>query len=125
VTAVEDYFAQYGSRAPRLARLYGDTVEFLVSAHGIEVLDRLELDLPCACCDEEKARAARLTWMTPYSSTDGGSQDWRKEPSTNGFRLQRGALFLTYPASASGSVFLAAQGTATTQSFLENNEGIK
>jgi hypothetical protein len=115
------------------------------------------------------------TGMSPYSSTDGGSHDWRKEPSTNGFRLHNrllqelgagdycltasgtsvfvelcapnnnafrqnwklvktggiarlqhsNTLYLTYPASASGPVFLAGQGTATTQSFLENNEGFK
>ncbi|GAA3570805.1 hypothetical protein GCM10022419_059560 [Nonomuraea rosea] len=52
-------------------------------------------------------------------------QNWQLVKTGGIARLQRGALFLTYPASASGSVFLAAQGTATTQSFLENNEGIK
>ena len=32
-------------------------------------------------------------------------------------------LFLTYPASAQGPVFLAAQSAVTTQGFLQRNEG--
>jgi hypothetical protein len=62
-TAIEQYFARYGRRRHRLARLYGDTVKFLVAQHGIEALDRIEVDIQCACCDEEQARVERLSWM--------------------------------------------------------------
>lgn len=113
--------------------------------------------------------------MSPYVNAAGGPRDWRKEGTTNGFRLHNrlyqevglgdwclaasgtrvfaeecapnsnkssqnwqlvrtggivrlqhsNGLYLTYPPSASGDVFLANQATATTQSFLENNEGFK
>lgn len=62
-TTIEQYFTRHGRRRRRLARLYGSTVKFLVAQHGIEALDRIEVDLQCACCDEEQARAERLSWM--------------------------------------------------------------
>ncbi|GAA3570796.1 hypothetical protein GCM10022419_059550 [Nonomuraea rosea] len=40
MTAVEDYFAQYGTRAPRLTRLYGDTVKFLVTGTNLRMRGR-------------------------------------------------------------------------------------
>ncbi len=63
VTAVDQYFARHGRQRHRLARLHRATVEFLVAQHGVEALDRVELGMPCECCDEEQARAARLSWM--------------------------------------------------------------
>ncbi|AQZ67727.1 unnamed protein product [[Actinomadura] parvosata subsp. kistnae] len=61
--AIERYFARFGRRRHRLARLYGSTVQFLVAAHGLDVLGRVEVDAPCSCCDEEQARRARLSAM--------------------------------------------------------------
>ncbi|MFI6174344.1 hypothetical protein ACIA8R_02255 [Nonomuraea sp. NPDC051191] len=63
VTAIDQYFARYGRRRHRLTRLYRDMVEFTVADHGIEILDRMEIDIQCPCCDEEQDRLERLSWM--------------------------------------------------------------
>ncbi|GGS79905.1 hypothetical protein ACFFV7_12245 [Nonomuraea spiralis] len=63
VTAIDQYFARYGRRRHRLARLYRSTVEFMVDEYGTEALDRLEMDIQCPCCDQEQDRVERLSWM--------------------------------------------------------------
>ncbi|MFE3451975.1 hypothetical protein ACFXJ8_23950 [Nonomuraea sp. NPDC059194] len=63
VTAVDEYFSRYGRRRHRLARLHRGMVEFMVAEYGTEVLDRLELDYQCTCCDEEQDRVERLSRM--------------------------------------------------------------
>jgi hypothetical protein len=112
--------------------------------------------------------------LFPYTATSG-SQDWRKEPTINAFRLHSRfwadlgfdacltgsgtsvysptcqplnsgisqnwrlvttggisrvrhagtGLYLTYPASAKGTVVLAPLSAVTTQGFIERNEGSK
>ncbi|GAA2307832.1 hypothetical protein GCM10010149_67300 [Nonomuraea roseoviolacea subsp. roseoviolacea] len=60
---VVQYFARFGRRRHRLARVYGAWVRRMVAEEGPEVLDRIELDIRCECCDEEQARVERLSWM--------------------------------------------------------------
>ncbi|MDX3101074.1 hypothetical protein [Nonomuraea angiospora] len=63
VAAIDQYFARHGRRRHRLARLYRCTVESMVAEYGIGVLDRLEIDIQCACCNQKQARVEQLSWM--------------------------------------------------------------
>ncbi|NUW45878.1 hypothetical protein [Nonomuraea rhodomycinica] len=60
--AVGRYFARFGRRRHRLARVYGGWVRLMVAEHGPEVLDRIEMGIGRECCDEEQARVERLSW---------------------------------------------------------------
>jgi hypothetical protein len=62
-TAIDRYFAHHGRQRHRLSRVYRPTVELLVAQHGVAALDRIEVDIDCPCCDEERARKDRLSWV--------------------------------------------------------------
>jgi hypothetical protein len=69
------------------------------------------------------------TVFDDFCSSDSATtgQNWQLVTTGGISRLwHRGTgLYLTYPASANGAVFLAKSAAATTQSFIERNEGIK